>query len=102
MWFVAKEFIAFLKQYGVIGLAIAVIIGGKLGDFVKAIVDGLLMPIVGAAIPGGDWRKYTFDIGEVKLQLGLVLGATIDFVIIALVVFWISKKILKEEIVAKK
>ena len=102
MWFVAKEFIAFLKQYGVIGLAIAVIIGGKLGDFVKAIVDGLLMPIVGAAIPGGDWRKYTFAIGEVKLQLGLVLGATIDFVIIALVVFWISKKILKEEIVAKK
>lgn len=97
-----KEFVAFLKQYGVIGLAIAVIIGGKLGDFVKSIVDGILMPIVGALIPGGDWRAYTFDIGAVKLQLGLVLGATIDFVIVAYVVFWISKRVLKEETVAKK
>ena len=97
-----KEFVAFLKQYGVIGLAIAVIIGGKLGDFVKAIVDGLLMPIVGAAIPGGDWRAYTFSVGSVKLQLGLVLGATIDFLIVAFVVFWISKTILKEDVVTKK
>ena len=96
------EFVGFLKQYGVIGLAIAIIIGGKLGDFVKAIVDGLLMPIVGAAIPGGDWRAYTFDVGSVKLQLGLVLGATIDFVIVAFVVFWFAKKILKEETVAKR
>ena len=97
-----RQFIEFLKQYGVIGLAIAVIIGGKLNDFIKAIVDGLLMPIVGALIPGGDWRTYTFDIGAVKLQLGMVLGATIDFAIVALVVFWISKMILREQVVTKK
>ena len=97
-----KEFVGFLRQYGVIGLAIAVIIGSKLGDFVKAIVDGILMPIVGAAIPGGDWRAYTFAAGPVKLQLGMVLGATIDFVIVAFVVFWIAKTILREETVAKK
>ena len=41
------DFMAFLKEYGIIGLAIAVIIGGKAGELVKAIVDGLLMPIVG-------------------------------------------------------
>ena len=97
-----KEFVAFLKQYGVIGLAIAVIIGGKLNDFIKAIVDGILMPVVGAMIPGGDWRAYTVDAGPVKLQLGVVLGATIDFVIVALVVFWISKQVLREEVVSRK
>ena len=52
-----KEFTTFLRQYGVIGLAIAVVIGGKLGDLVKAMVDGLLMPFIGALIPGGDWRN---------------------------------------------
>ncbi len=97
-----KEFIAFLKLYGVIGLAIAVIIGGKLGDFVKAFVDDLLMPIVGAVIPGGDWRAATLDLGPVKFGLGHFAGATIDFLIVAWVVFVISKKVLKEETVAKK
>jgi len=47
-----QEFIAFLKQYGVIGLAIAVIIGGKANALVTALVDGILMPVVTFFIPG--------------------------------------------------
>ncbi len=57
------EFIAFLKQYGVIGLAIAVIIGGKANALVTAIVDGILMPIVTFFIPGGAWRTATLQVG---------------------------------------
>ena len=97
-----KEFIAFLKQYGVIGLAIAVIIGGKLNDLVKATVDGILMPIVTFFIPGGEWRTATLDAGPIKFLLGPFFGALIDFVVVAFLVFWFSKKILKEETVAKK
>ncbi len=97
-----KEFGAFLKQYGVIGLAIAVIIGGKANDLVKAVTDGLLMPIVAAAIPGGEWRTATLNIGPVKFLLGPVLGAGLDFVIVAFLVFWFSKLVLKEETVSKK
>jgi large conductance mechanosensitive channel len=73
-----KEFTDFLKQYGVIGLAVAVIIGGKLGDLVKAVVDGLLMPFIGALIPGGDWRGFTTP-GPIAFELGRVAGAAIDF-----------------------
>ena len=97
-----KEFIAFLKEYGVIGLAIAVIIGGKLNTLITAIVDGLLMPIITFFVPGGAWREATLDIGSVRLRLGMVAGATIDFLIVALIVFYFSKKILKEEQVHKK
>ncbi|MCC7196049.1 MAG: MscL family protein [Gemmatimonadaceae bacterium] len=97
-----KEFVTFLKQYGVIGLAIAVIIGGKFNDLLKSVVDGILMPIVGALTPGGDWRVLTLPIGPVKIAIGPVLGATVDFVIVAAFVFIIAKKILKEETVAKK
>jgi len=39
-----KEFVTFLKQYGVIGLAIAVIIGGKLNLFITTVVNDLLTP----------------------------------------------------------
>ncbi len=91
------EFLDFLKKYGIIGLAIAVIIGGKLNALVTAVVDGVLMPIVTFAIPGGEWRKVTLDVGSVHFLLGPVLGASIDFLLVALMVFVISKKILKEE-----
>ena len=96
------EFLAFLKQYGVIGLAIAVIIGGKANAFVTALVDGIFMPIVTFFIPGGTWRTATFNIGPVRLLLGPVLGTGVDFLIVAMLVFWFSKKILHEDVVKKK
>lgn len=97
-----KEFTAFLKQYGVIGLAIAVIIGGKLNELVTAVVGGLLMPIVGRVTPSGNWRDATWSLAGINFEYGKVLGAGIDFVIVAFIVFWIAKKILREETVAKK
>jgi large conductance mechanosensitive channel len=97
-----REFIAFLKEYGVIGLAIAVIIGGKLNDLVTAIVQGILMPIVSFFVPGGAWRTATLDIGSIHFLIGPVAGSAIDFLIVALMVFYFSKKILKEPEVHKK
>jgi len=97
-----REFIAFLKEYGVIGLAIAVIIGGKLNDLVTAIVQGILMPVVGFFVPNGAWRTATLDVGPVHLLIGPVAGSAIDFLLVAWLVFWFSKKILREEHVAKK
>jgi large conductance mechanosensitive channel len=92
------EFKAFLKEYGVIGLALGVIIGGKAGDLVKAIVDGLLMPIVGLIMPGGDWQTMKLGI----FAIGPVLAAFVQFVIVAYFVFMVSKKLLKEDTVTKK
>jgi large conductance mechanosensitive channel len=96
------EFIAFLKQYGVIGLAIAVVIGGKANAFVGALVEGVIMPIVTFFIPGGSWRTATLDLGPIHFLLGPVLGSGLDFVIVAWLVFWFSKKVLREATVAKK
>ena len=96
------EFMTFLKQYGVIGLAIAVIIGGKANALVTALVDGVFMPIVTFFIPGGAWRTATLDLGSVHLLLGPVLGALVDFLIVAYLVFWFSKKVLGEATVTKK
>lgn len=56
------EFMAFLSKYGVIGLAIAVIIGGAAGSLVSALVSDILMPIITFFIPGGAWREATWGI----------------------------------------
>jgi large conductance mechanosensitive channel len=92
----------FLKQYGVIGLAIAVIIGGKLNALITTLVEGILMPIITFFIPGGGWREAVIALGPIQLKIGPFIGAAIDFVIVAFLVFWFSKKVLKEETVTKK
>ncbi|MBI3195070.1 MAG: MscL family protein [Ignavibacteriae bacterium] len=97
-----KEFIDFLKQYGVVGLAIAVIIGGKLNSLITSTVDGILMPFVTFFIPGGEWRTATLDIGPFHFLLGPFFGALIDFFIVAFMVFYFAKKVLREEKVEKK
>ncbi len=97
-----KEFIAFLKQYGVIGLAIAVIIGGKLNDLVASFVNDLLMPIVFQpalrAAHVDDIRKLSYN----GILYGKFVGASVDFAIVAFVIFLIAKYVLKEQVVSKK
>jgi large conductance mechanosensitive channel len=97
-----QEFIAFLKTYGVIGLALAVIIGGKVNALVSAIVEGIVMPVVTFFIPGGSWRTATLNVGPIRLLLGPVFGALLDFLIVAFVVFYLSKLVLREQAVTKK
>jgi large conductance mechanosensitive channel len=91
------EFKAFLTKHGVIGLAVAVVIGGAVGKLVTALVSDLVMPVVGAFTPSGDWRQATWTIGSVKLGIGDFIGVFIDFVIISFVVFMIVKTLIKEE-----
>jgi large conductance mechanosensitive channel len=96
-----KEFLSFLKEYGVLGLAIAVIIGGKLNELVSSLVNDLLMPLFFQpalrAANVDDIRKLS--VGGVLY--GKVLGSFIDFMVVALLVFFFSKLILRKETVAK-
>jgi large conductance mechanosensitive channel len=100
--FMLTQFIAFLKNYGVIGLAIAVIIGGKLNDFVSSLVNDLFMPLIFQpalrAANVDDIRKLSFN----GVFYGKVIGAGIDFLAVAVVVFLFAKIVLKEETVAKR
>lgn len=96
------EFMTFLKHYGVIGLAIAVIIGGKANAMVSTLVEGIIMPVIGAALPGGEWREASVTLGNITLTWGPFVGALIDFVIVAWIVFIFAKKVMKEATVEKK
>jgi len=97
-----KEFAAFLKSYGVVGLAIAVIIGGKLNDLVGSLVNDLLMPLL---LKPALEAAHVGNIRELSaggILYGKVLGSAIDFAVVALLVFLFAKLVLKEEKVEKK
>ena len=97
-----KEFMEFLKEYKVIGLAIAFIIGAAASALVKSLVDNVIMPLITPMIPGGAWKTATLAFGPFVIGWGAFLGEFINFVVVAWVVFLVAKKVLKEEKVAKK
>jgi large conductance mechanosensitive channel len=97
-----RGFLDFLKEYGVVGLAIAVIIGGKLNDLVGSLVNDLVMPVVLQpalkAAGVADIRQLSAN----GILYGRVLGAALEFLIVAFLVYLFAKTVLKEEKVAKK
>ena len=97
-----KELIDFLKEYKIIALAIAFIIGTAATVFIQSLVNNVIMPIITPFIPGGEWQKATFSMGPIVIGWGAFLGAFINFLVIALVVFLIAKYFFKEEKVVKK
>jgi len=88
------EFIDFVGKTGILGLAIGFIMGSYIGKVVSAIVADFIMPIPGAFIPGGDWRKavVSVPIGQgMNFGVGDFVGVVIDFLIVAGVIFLIAR-----------
>lgn len=97
-----REFLEFLKEYKVISLAVAFIMGVAATALVKSFVDNLIMPWIAVLTPSGDWKEAVLALGPVKLGVGPFAAECINFIIIALVVFLIAKHVMKEEVVTKK
>jgi large conductance mechanosensitive channel len=104
MW---SEFRGFLLKTNALALAVGVIIGAATGKVVSAIVADLLMPVISLMIPSGSWREAELVLSRTTapdgkavvnaLRYGDVLGNVIDFVIIAFVVFMITKALVHEK-----
>jgi len=99
-----KEFKEFAMRGNVIDLAIAVIIGGAFGKIVAALVDGVIMPLIGLLLGGIDISGKKLVIGQTIVKWGVFLQSIIDFTIIALCIFMAIKLLnrfqKKEEAVA--
>ena len=92
------EFKEFIARGNVVDLAVGVVIGAAFGKIVTALVDGIVMPLVGVALGGAsvsDWayviRPETVDasgatVAAVAVPSGLFIQAAIDFLLVALVV----------------
>jgi large conductance mechanosensitive channel len=98
-----SEFKQFIARGNVIDLATAVVIGAAFGKIVTALVDGIIMPLIGFLTGGvsvSDW-KYVLTpastdaagaaVAEVAVRYGLFIQTMIDFVLIAFVIFMVLK-----------
>lgn len=88
-------FVEFIREQGVVGLAVGLAIGTAAGAAVKQIVDGLISPVVGFIIGGVDLAQLKWTIvalhadktGGLVLSWGAVLSALITLIATALVIY---------------
>ena len=101
------EFRAFLLKSNALALAIGVIIGGALGTVVESLVNDIIMPPVGMLLGGVDFAALKIVLKaatggdpatEVAIRWGAFINSIIAFVVIAFVVWWISRAFIREEV----
>jgi large conductance mechanosensitive channel len=88
MW---KEWNEFALKGNVLDLAVAVVIGAAFTKIVNSLVEQIIMPLINAMTPGGDWRTLT--VTSLKLGLGPFLGACLDFALVSFVIFILVVKL---------
>jgi len=88
-----KEFREFAIRGNVMDLAVAVIIGAAFGKIVTALVDNILMPLIGLVLGGVDFSGLSTQIGGAVIEWGLFIQSIIDFIIIAFVIFLIVRAV---------
>ncbi|MFB6196729.1 MAG: MscL family protein [Halobacteriaceae archaeon] len=88
------EFLTFLREYKEISIAIGFIMGAAANDMVKAFVTNIFTPFITPLIPESSWQAATVSLGPVTLNWGAFLASVINFLILALAVFLIIKKLL--------
>ena len=98
----AVGFREFISQYGVGPLAIGVVIGTSINDFVKTLVDGLVSPLVALLSPGGKLQTLQWVFHGSVFKVGAILNSLISLVIICLIVYVFAKLILRNEELLKK
>ena len=99
MW---ADFKAFLLKTNALALAIGVIIGAALGTVVASLVNDVIMPPIGLALGGVDFQSLQIVLKEaegdkaaVAIRWGAFINSVITFIVVAFVVFWIARTMIK-------
>ncbi len=101
-----KGFKEFLLKNNVLALAVAVIVGGAVGKVVSSLAADLIMPLISLVLPSGEWRSAKLVLSQKlgpdgkeainALNYGTFFGNVVDFVIIAFIVYLMTRALIKE------
>ncbi len=92
---VFSEFKEFISKGNVVDLAVGVIIGSAFGKIVTSMVEDILMPIIGVIIGGIDFSNLSITVGNAVISYGKFIQNVIDFLIVAICIFFFIKVIEK-------
>jgi large conductance mechanosensitive channel len=103
----AQEFFEFLKTFGIIGLAIAFVIGQAASRLVTALVNDIIDPLIGLFLPAGSLETLSVKVTNLtgsttEFKYGDLISNIIDFLIIVLIVFLAYKQLSKYRLAEDK
>lgn len=92
----AADFMNFVREQGVVGLAVGLAIGTAAGASVKSIVEGFINPVITLLVGSQEGlmaAKWHVEIGERSADFawGAVLSSLITLITTALVIYWVVK-----------
>lgn len=95
---IIQEFKDFINKGNIIDLAVAVIMGNAFKPVISALVDNIIMPPIGLALGGVDFKDLAFTLKEaqegstaVVIGYGMFIQSIVDFVIISFCIFMVVK-----------
>jgi large conductance mechanosensitive channel len=90
-----EEFKAFAFKGNVVDLAVGVIIGAAFGKIVDSLVKSVIMPLVGAVLPGEQgYLGWKVVVNGKDVPYGLFIGEVVNFLIVAAALFFVIVKFL--------
>src|ERR671915_330603 len=98
-----RDFQAFLFKTNALALAIGVIIGAALGTVVSSLVNDVIMPPIGLLLGNVDFGQLQIVLGTsgagepVAIRYGVFVNSVITFIVIAFVVYLISRRFIPPE-----
>jgi len=97
---IVKEFKEFAVKGNAVDMAVGIIIGAAFGKIITSLVNDVIMPPIGLLLGGVDFKNLkvilkaeTLDVPAVTLNYGQFINTTIDFLIVAFVIFMVVKGI---------
>ncbi len=97
-----QGFVDFIREQGVVGLAVGFILGGAVSKTVTSLVENIINPLVGALMGKVALADKAFNIGSVAIKYGAFISTMVDFVIIAAVVYFGVKALGLDKLDKKK
>lgn len=96
-------FIKFVREQGVVGLAVGFILGGSVGKVVSSLVADIIQPLLGLALgAAGGLTTASFDLMGAQIKYGSFIATLIDFAMVAGVVYYVFKGLGLDKLDAKK
>lgn len=92
----------FIREQGVVGLAVGFILGGAVSKTVTSLVDNVINPLVGILLGKVNLADRALVVGSASLKYGAFISTVIDFVIVAFVVYFVVRWLGLDKIDKKK
>jgi large conductance mechanosensitive channel len=98
-----KNFLDFIREQGVVGLAVGFILGGAVSKVVSSLVEDIINPILGIILGAAEGLETAaLTVGSAQIMWGSFIGVIIDFLVIALVVYYGVKSLGLDKLDKKK